>query len=804
MTYLQRAFILLLVCCLLLCTASCGVLPENGAVEPTPGASAAAPVDDDEVIPTPQAVSGVYTLNLAMDTLPLCWNPHMWESAADALIWSATASPLLDLSYETGADGVEHAVWLFEMAESVEDITGSFSGGEAWGIQSGETGRVWRIRLNPDACWNDEARTPITADTYLYSMRALLDSQMQNYRAVDFRSGRAALAGAESYYHAGTDGWQENDSAQGAVYPYSEWVFAEDGGCTAADGTALCFSLNQPLSYWLDGHSIADYVQAGYMPQEIYDSLMALADENGYVPVTQESADLLYSFTGSEDWGAESRDRLASYVVFRRSWPAVEWDSVGLLKEDDHTLLYICAESTDEFDLRYALTTPFLVYEPLYEAGKFTYEGRVYTDYGSSPETSMSCGPYALSSVTGTLFTLDRNHSWFGYADGKHVDQYQTDRILLRIQNAEKAVDRFAAGEVDLLSSDRLTDGLLMADGSICHFFLMTDYAELAELQAAAGSNVNKTCLSNAAFRRGFSLALDRAAFAAADDNCRAALGLISDISYDCVSQLSRYRGTEEAMRAVCSAYGVEIAEGSSVSAAYQACTGRNPALARHLFQLAWEQMTEDGSWEDGMTIVLDCAVSDAEITDALRRQNAILQQNLNEAAEGTGFEGKITVNFLAMPDRYSAAANGQIEMGYGAWGAAAFDPYSLLRCYCDPSYAAIHEYQGFQPDTRLMTMLVDEELETHTYTEWCRMIQDGGSCADRPALRRQILTRLEAGLLMEYRSIPVCEYGRSVLLSDRLVPGTTEYDILYSFGGLRSLRFTCDDAQWASLCAAD
>ena len=797
MAFIKRAITWILVCCLLLC-AGCADRPAPAPAQPSIAPSrspAPEPTPDPAALPRPD----FFTLNLSLDTLPLCWNPHMWESQSDALIWSATVSPLIDLSFEEdGSSGTQQAVWLFELAESVEDVTAEFADAAAWGISPEERGRVWRIRLNENACWNDEAHTPITADDYVYSMRALLDPQMQNYRSAAFRSGRAAIMGAEAYYHSGSDGWQENDTGSGAVYPYSDWVFAADGSCTASDGTALCFSLKQPISYWLEGHSFADYVEAGFIPEELYNELLALADAEGYVPVTAYSADLLYSFTGSEDWGLETRDRLASYAVFQKAWPETGWDTVGFLKEDEATLLYICAESTSEFDLLYALTAPFLVYEPLYEAGKFTYEGRLYTDYGSSVKTSMSCGPYALKNLEGTLFTLERNDSWFGYTDGKHTGQYQTDRILLRIPNAEKAAERFAAGEVDLLPD--VQDGnLMLEDGFVYHFFLVTDRELLAELQENAGGASNKTCLANVAFRRGFSLALDRAAFASADECCQPALGLIGSTSYDSVSRLSRYRSTEAAMRTVCNTYGADITASGSVSAAYAACTGQNISLARHLFTLAYEQMVADGSWQDGMTVSLNCAVCESELTDALSRQNGILQQNLDEAVRGTGFEGKLTVTFCPLKDRYDAVAAGEIEMGFGAWGAAAFDPYSLLRCFCDPGYTSIHEYQGFRPDSRLMTVLIDGELDTRTYTEWCSLIQNGGKYADDPDFRRMLLARLEEALLMEYRSIPVCEYGSMALLSDKLLPGSWEYDVLYGFGGLRSLRYACDDAEWAA-----
>jgi oligopeptide transport system substrate-binding protein len=776
---------------------------------PTPPPATPAPTPE----PTEAPRADYHTLNLSTDAMPACWNVHNWQSETDYLISSMITAPLVEIGLTEDEDGLPADSWIFTMAESVEDVTGSWEGAADWGIAASEQGRVWRIRLRGGVCWDDEDSTPVTADTYLYSMRQLLSPEMENYRSAAFCSGGGALLGADAYRHSGADVWQENALPGGGfTYPAEEWRFGEDGVCTGADGTPLFFSLQGPLDVWLSGNSLEDYYRAGYVPEEVYAGLSALADEAGYVPVTEETMALLYSFTGSDAWGREIQEDLAYYTAFRRTWPKVEWDSVGLIKEDDYTLLYICAGETDQFDLLYALTTPWLVYEPLYEGGKFAYGGRWYTSYGTSPETSMSCGPYRLTEMGERSLTLEKNEVWCSRCAGDGC--YETDRVILELLSRSEAEKRFREGKLDLLlpaEGEPLPEidgatALLQDDAYTYRFFMVTDKEALFDLQVAAsvalGKPINKTCLSNDAFREALSYALDRAAFAAAlEEGCRPQLGVISDLYlYDVTHDLSSiYRTSPWGMTAICSAYGLSVAGETDLRGTYESCTGYDLGRARHLFQLAWEQMTEAELWTEDMTILLDCAVSAGELTEARKQQNELLQKMLEDAAEGTPFEGKLRLRFCAREDRYTAVAEGEIEMGFGAWGGAAFDPYGLMQCYCDPGFNTIQEGCGFQPDEKLLTLLVEEEPVTKTYTEWCHALLPGGEYADEPLRRVEVLSMLEEALLKEHRFIVTASGARELLLSPKLEAGSEKYSILSSFGGIRSLKYRYDDAQWAA-----
>ena len=797
----------------------------SGCVLQSPPAPSASP-QPTETVPSPAAPSpsptpeppqpGLHTLRLAADALPRCWNVHSWESEADSLIWRLTVSPLVDLGLAPDGNGGTMNAWIFEMAESVEDITAAWPQSADWGISPEETGRVWRIRLRQGACWDDGKETPIDADAYLASMKLLLSREMMNYRASAFCEGPVAIAGANAYRFSGADYWEENAlTGGGFACPPEEWTLDNAGRYRGADGTELCFSLRSPLRVWLDGSSLEDYYRAGYVTEDIYNRLLALGDEEGFVPVTPESEDLLYAFTGSDDWGRESREDLAYYTVCRRTWPETEWSRVGLLREDDHTLIYVCAESVGEFDFLFGLTNPWLVYEPAYESGKFTYEDRVYTGYATSPETTVSCGPYRLKEASPSRMLLERNDTWFGYRDGSAGGLYAADRIELRAARPAEAAELFSAGELDVYvpsSGAGIPEG---TDSAVCwrddaytyRFFMATDPETLQRLQEAASTDsekVNKTCLANAAFREALSWALDRSRFAAlAEEPRRPALGLIGDLYYCSVEAdlNSRYRDSVPGMAALSGAYSGGVgadADPLALRGFLRNCTGYDPSRARRLFQTACEQMLADGSWTDDMVIRLDCAVG-TKVTEAQQRQNELLQQLLEEAAAGTDLEGRIFIRFCADPNRYAAVSSGSLEMGFGAWGGAAFDPFSLMQCYCDPVFNTVQEGCGFDPAARLLSLTVGGESLTATYTEWCRSILPGGSLAGDPARRLEVLAGLEEALLREHRMIVAAVGTQPVCFSGKVRPGSERYSILSGFGGIRSLRFLADDAEWAA-----
>ena len=64
-----------------------------------------------------------YTYNTFMESSPLCFNPHTWETSSDNVISKYCEMGLVDVQMKE--DGSWE--WVYEMADSITDITASFS-----------------------------------------------------------------------------------------------------------------------------------------------------------------------------------------------------------------------------------------------------------------------------------------------------------------------------------------------------------------------------------------------------------------------------------------------------------------------------------------------------------------------------------------------------------------------------------------------------------------------------------------------------------------------------------------------------
>ena len=162
--------------------------------------------------------------------------------------------------------------------------------------------------------------------------------------------------------------------------------------------------------------------------------------------------------------GQQYESMQAQYLYTASIADAATWDEVGFKKVDDYTVDFILANPVNEanFYVPYNLSSSYLVYKPVYEACKTFYKDgkevateeeadEVKTKYGRSVENTVSYGPYKLSSFElDKEYTLTRNDNWYGYHDGKHVGQYQTDiyKVTCIADHATQML-AFEKGEVD-------------------------------------------------------------------------------------------------------------------------------------------------------------------------------------------------------------------------------------------------------------------------------------------------------------------------------------------------------------------
>ncbi len=147
-----------------------------------------------------------YTYHDYVTTLATNWNPHTYETATDRYPADFIRTGLYGLIFNDelhNKDGKEPFTSyeiIPEMAAGMPiDVTNEIKAtNPEFGIpESATAGYAYRIALNQAAKWEDG--TVINADTYVYSMKRLLDPQLLNYRASDYYTGAIEIAGAEAY-----------------------------------------------------------------------------------------------------------------------------------------------------------------------------------------------------------------------------------------------------------------------------------------------------------------------------------------------------------------------------------------------------------------------------------------------------------------------------------------------------------------------------------------------------------------------------------------------------------------------------
>lgn len=781
------------------------------------------------------AAADTYTFYDYAPALATNWNPHTWEMNADDVILSTyLASGFVDISILDSEEMLYQ--WTYEMATSVEDVTAEHQDDLTKynvTLQEGQTaedtteGFVFEIKLNPNAKWEDG--TAINADSYIYSMKQLLDPGMKNYRANLYYSGESAVAGGEAYYFQGSTVWMDNSTSGG--YIVADLVLGEDGTYTTPDGAAVTILVNAASSY-LSGDSLGAYVEAygdQYFNVEDFEKLAALADEEGRAPLTEESLALLVSVISTQAAWGESEADAPSYLAYSKEFPTVNYDDVvGCYKVDDYTIRYVNQFYIDKNYFLVSLAgATWLVAEDLYEAGKDTSGSLVTTNYGSSAETTKSYGPYRLESMQqDKQMVFVRNENWYGYekdengklvsytnfeVDGEKKQQYLTDKVIINVMDNATAKQAFLKGELsnwspeaDDLVAYSTSDKLYKQDETYTlSFFFNCGLDSLKTMDASKG-NTNSVVLSNVNFRKALSLGIDRNEYVSATAGYKPAYSLLNSLYYYDVynDPNSMYRSSEEAMQAICNLYEVEYGDGTpyaTLKDAYDSINGYNLTEAKNLMAQACQELVADGLYTEGDPISIRIAWAAGAIQSSDTQQCELMNKYINAAAEGSGF-GPITLEPIGnLTNRYADVSNGEYAIGYGAWGGAAFYPFRTFRVYCDDDYVQIHEAGCWDPSTETLTLDVKGEPVTMTWKEWSNALTGSGVYSNSDFdLKLSVTAQMEEEYLKKYYRIPLCATTVSTLLSWQCDYYTDEYNIMYGFGGLRLMQYDYTDAEWA------
>lgn len=793
----------LMTCCkamiiILLCTMMCAMVcacekKVNGGDVLTPVAGTPTP---SEIEPSATPIyEKTYTYNDYMETMPDNFGPLLRSSDEDRYISEYCEMGFVDASV---SDNNDEFAWIYEMADSITDITGSYEYAAEMGITA-EEGRVFRIELNKLAVW--ENGTPINADTYIYSMKALLDSDKKYDNALEYTEGKAAILNAADYYNndrAGQDRYLclsemgFSSCAEAISAGYDLYVDISFLGLQTSDGSTIV-SINDETQYLTEdtGNSATDYVT----PAFIYRTY--LADGAKY-------------------------SEYAPYYIFCKDGvvKAAEWSEVGLIKESEYTLIYITENNISEFDFLCAMTSNWIIYNGIYDISP--------EEYGMSTETYMSYGPYKLEGIENDeKIILKKNDKWYGCNDGKHIGQYQTTSIICTIVfNHETAMEMFLKGELDgieLQENDietyRNSDHIIISELSYTmRWIFATDLQALITLEEEAADGCNKRVLYYDDFRKALSLAMKR------DELCAEgttgyipAYGLYNNLY--CInigkSSFDIYRNTDKAKEAILKLYGLTYGEDgdfATIDEAYELVNGYDVYTASLLLQSVYEKALADGNYTDGQQIQINVMVSSEQsLSEKDLIQQDLMNSFISEAAKGTGFENLINFTFLCgSQKRYEEVAEGLIEMIRGAWGGIIFDPYSAIRCYTEPDYmggiSAINESCGWNPCIETIYVSFDfdgdgnVETVNDTYQNWAKALNTDssyGGYGDNEEASLCIMASLEASVLSEYNCIPWATETVCQLYSRQIEYYTYDYNIMYGYGELRLLRYNYDDLAW-------
>lgn len=830
--------------------------------EPSDATSAPDASGDPSGEATDAPEADTYTYQDSVSVMATNWNPHTYQTTDDAYP-SDTADiriGLYDLIFNDELHPVEGKepftgyVVLPEMAASLPvDVTEQVKAEHPeFGIPEDMTsGYAYTIDLNPDACWEDG--TPINADTYVYSMQKLLDPKLLNYRAVDYYGQNFSIAGAEEYANAGRTVDLDNYAMSG--YTLEDLTLGEDGQYVSPEGSPMFVGVNFDLSWTAqNGGTLQELVEAygdQYFNMERWEELVALADENGLAPLTEDSYAMLVSLISTDAW-MEDESNAPCYFVERKTYPEVDFSTVGLYKSGDYQITLVLDKALAGFNLYYSLTSNWIVKEDLYESCLTSSTGadgvEVWSStYNTSVETTSSYGPYKLVEFqTDKFMRYEKNENWYGWTDGKHeyVDpndgqtypMYQTTAIECEV--VEEAATRklmFLRGELmgyGLGSEDfdtyRSSEYCYATPAETIFFLILNGYLEAIQSREAAAdfdqTQYDLETMTVLEFRKAVALTYDKDLFAATVSPARSGgYGIIGNAYVWDVDTGALYRDTDQAKQALCNAYSVDVSEYASLDEAAASITGYDPEQAKVFYGEAFTKALEAGyiTDEDGdgisdQTVRIEyCISADSKF---MTQTIDYLNEKMAEVTAGTPFEGKVQfVKSAPYGNEWSdRIREGLSDTVLAGWQGSALNPFSLTDQYVNPAY--MYDANWFDATTVDMTLELTVDGEARSITmnlrEWSDALngaavttEDGntynfGDGMADPQDRLTILAAIETQILGTYNYLPMLQEGSMALLSQQVYYVVEEYNPILGRGGIQYLRYNYDDAEWAAYVA--
>ncbi len=780
-----------------------------------------------------------YTYKDSVSTMTSNWNPHTYQTEDDNYLTEFIRVGLYGFVFNDekhpveGKEAYSGYKIIPEMAASEPvDVTEKVKAEHPeFNIpESATKGYAYTIDLNPKATWEDG--TKIDADTYVYSMQKLLDPKLLNYRATDYYAQQLCIAGAEYYAN------------QGQTKTISvNTVIKNDG---LADLAAFLekykdteMSLNWDYSFgkvydpetktWTEEGLTNEVVKSTIKPADLLNIYIEQAIANDG---TKEDGTAYFCDEAYVDW----------------TYPSdISYDTVGLYKSGDYQITMVLGKSLTGFNLLYSLTSNWIVYEDLYEAN-LKQTGDAWTStYNTSVETTKSYGPYKLTAFQkDKQLRLERNDAWYGYTDGQHeyVDPTDGKTYSMYMTTAidTQVVDESSTRLLMFLKGQLMTYGLQAEDmatyrsskyvhatpsETIFFMILNGNKAAIEEREANDGFDTSKydlQTLTLTSFRKAVAVTYDKELFASTISPSRSGgYGLIGSAYLYDPETGARYRDTDQAKKALCDFYSVDVSKFASLDEAVDSITGYDPEAAKALYKEAFDEALAAGYITDtdndgkcDQTIEIEYCAS--TVTSFIEKTVDYLNEKMAEVIAGTPFEGKITFKVSAPygNDWSEKIKKGLSDTVLGGWSGSAFDPFSLTDLYVNPSYQ--YDAGWFDATTVEMelTLNINGEQKTlkNNLKNWSDALNGAyvtfgdteynfGADQVDVQTRLDILAAFETKVLGTYDYLPMLQDGSLALLTQQAYYVVEEYNPVMGRGGIAYLKYNYDDAAWEQFVAS-
>lgn len=821
--------------------AACGDKKQN---EPADDTNTATNTESSSAGTDGEQSQDSYTLNLALADFPTNWNPHQSQTNTDSGEMGYYLEEFLyTFDFNDTMDGYEMVpgAAVGDPVEVTQDYIGQY------GLVEGDSAKAWKITIRDDLMWEDG--TPITAQDYVTSAELLLNPLAQNHRADTLYASSLVLVNAKEYLYQGQYGQSAMISAD---YLDEEYVAVEDmtvsdDGYFTVDGKDVLINIHTTGTWGSNG---LDAYYGAYPELFVKDGVDLFADvfepaadEDGYVKVNEEVYEgirfIIAGLNGLSvaDYEAAQGDyaflEWEEFCYYGQTYPEMSFDEVGIFALSDTEFVMVLAKPLEGFNLRYALTSCWLVNEELYKQCESVVDGVYQNSYGTSAETTISYGPYKLVSFQADKqYVLERNDLFHGIVDG----QYQTTKIQYDcVGEASTRLEMFLSGQLDsygLTAEDMETyqssDYTYYTTGDSTYFVALNpDLNALTAAQQALGANYNKTILTVKEFRQALSFALDRSAFALATlPTSNAAFGVYSSMIISDPENGTTYRSNDEAKWVLAEFWGVsdDIGDGkmyADVDEAIESITGYNLEMAKQLFNQAYDIAIAEGLMDEDDIIEIKIGLPN-NTSQTYAKGYEFLVNCYTDAVVGTSLEGKLTFSkddTLGNGFADALRANQVDLLFFVGWTGSALDPYNLMEAYTTSNY----QYDpSWNTATEMLTINLNGTDYTASVLDWTHCMSgeaititdaDGnastfsaGSSDGVDQERFEILVALEGAVLATYDMIPLVDESTASLKGMQIQNYSEEY--IFGVGrngnqGVQYLTYNYTDAEWEEYVAS-